>query len=110
MTFRERLAELAKKEKKIKEYKSRLRLKGRLAEKSKTKKGNIRLIVKNREDQVSVVVVKTHKERFLLASELEINDAVSVVAIKNFRAAICTGLKRIENFDDSVQMRLDSWD
>ena len=109
MTFRKRLSEMVKKERKIKEYKSRLRFKGRLVEKSKTRKGNIRLIVKNRDDQVSVVVVKSHKERFTLASELDINDAVSVVAINKFRSAICTSLKRIENFDDSLQMRLDAF-
>ena len=109
MTFRERLAELAKKERKIKEYKSRLRFKGRLVKKSKTKKGNIRLVVKARDDQISVVVIKSHKDRFALASELKVNDAVSVVAISKFRAAICTSLKRIDNFDDSRQLSLDSW-
>ena len=109
MTFQKRLAELVKKERKIKEYKSRLRFKGRLLKKTKTKKGNIRLVVKNRDDQVSIVVIKSHKERFALASELRVNDAVSVVAINKFRAAICTSLKRIENFDDSIQISLDSW-
>ncbi len=44
------LSELARKERKVKEFKSRIRVKGKLIKKGKTKKGSIKLIIQKGED------------------------------------------------------------
>ena len=97
---------LAKKEKKVKEFKRRVRAKGRVIRKSKTKKGNIGLKVGKGDDEFNFIVVKTHKERFALAKKLKKGDCVKVEGISRFRAIICTRLKRIEKIDESRQTKL----
>lgn len=102
-TLINRISELAKKEKKIKEFKSRIRVKGKIIKKGKTKKGSIKLIVQKGEDKYNFVVVKTHKENFALAERLEVGSFVSVVGISKFRAIICTQLKQLHKMDESRQ-------
>ena len=49
-TLINKLTEMAKKEKKIKEFKKRLRVKGKVIKKGETKKGNITITVKEKDD------------------------------------------------------------
>ncbi len=100
------LSKLASQEKKIKAFKSRVRVKGKIIKKGKTKKGSIKLIVQKGEDRYNFVVIKTHKENFALAEKLEVGSYVSAVGINKFRAIICTQLKRIHKIDESKQTTL----
>ena len=105
-TLIKKLNVLAKKEKKAKEFKRRIRAKGRVIKKSKTKKGNIRLRIRKGDDEFNFVVVKTHKERFALAEKLKKGDCVKAEGISRFRAIICTRLKRIEKIGEGRQTKL----
>lgn len=89
----EKLKVLARKEKKLKEYRRRLRIKGRIIKKQATKSGNIKITIKKDEDACSFIVIKTHKERYKLAEKLSLGKAVSVEGIPKFRMTICTRLK-----------------
>lgn len=100
------LSELALKEKKIKEFKRRIRVKGKIITKGKTKKGSIKLIIKKGEDKYNFVVVRAHKEKYALAEKLKVGSFVSVVGISRFRAIICTQLKQIKRIDESRQATL----
>jgi hypothetical protein len=100
------ISELARKEKKIKEYKNRVRIKGKLIKKAKTKKGSIKLIIRKEEDEYNFVVIKTHKENFALAEQLKVGSFVSAVGISKLKAIICTQLKRMPKMDDSRQTKL----
>ncbi len=102
-TLIHKLSELARKERKTKEFKGRVRVKGKIIKKGKTKKENIRLTVKKGEDKYNFVVVKTHKENYALAEKLKAGDCVSAVGINRFRAIICTQLKQIKQADESRQ-------
>lgn len=95
-TLLDKLKVLAKKEKKLKEYKRRLRLKGRIVSKSMTKNKNIKLTVKKDEEKYSFIVIKTHKERYALAEKLSLGKAVSIEGIPKFRMTICTKLKVLD--------------
>lgn len=95
-TLLDKLKVLAKKEKKLKEYKRRLRIKGRIVKKEFTKSGNIKITIKKDEDNYSFIVIKTHKERYALAEKLTIGKAVSAEGIPKFRMTICTKLKVLE--------------
>lgn len=95
-TLIERLKFLADKERKIKEYKRRVRIKGRVAAKERTKKGNITLTIEKNENDVKFTVVKSHKERYALAEKLNIGKSVSIEGIPTFRTIICTRLKIID--------------
>ena len=95
-TLIDRLTVLANKEKKIKEFKRRLRIKGKITEKGTTKKGNITLKVKKDDNEYIFTVLKSHKERFTLAEKLKINHGVSAEGIPKFRMVICTRLKALE--------------
>ena len=95
-TLIDRLTVLANKEKKIKEYKRRLRIKGKLMEKGTTKKGNITLKIKKDDNEYRFTVLRSHKERFALAEKLKMNNSVSVEGIPKFRMVICTRLKAME--------------
>jgi hypothetical protein len=94
---------LVQKEKKIKEFKSRIRVKGKIIKKGRTKKGSIKLIVQKADDKYNFVVIKTHKENYALAEELDVGSFVSVVGISKFRAIICTQLKQLPKMDESRQ-------
>ena len=100
------ISELARKEKKINEFKSRIRVKGKIVKKGKTKKGSIKLIVQKADDKYNFVVIKAHKENFALAERLEVGSFVSVVGISKFRAIICTQLKQLHKMDESRQAEL----
>ena len=65
-TLINKVSEMARKEKKAKEFKRRVRVKGKLIKKGKTKKGNIKLIVQKDDDKYNFVVMKMHKERYSL--------------------------------------------
>ncbi len=101
------LTEMAKKEKKIKEFKKRLRVKGKIVKKGETKKGNIAITVRDKEDDFKFTVLKSHKESFALAKKLEVGRSVSVVGIPKFRMIICTKLRVLdEGIDESRQRKL----
>ncbi|MBU1130466.1 OB-fold nucleic acid binding domain-containing protein [Patescibacteria group bacterium] len=98
---------MAKKEKKIKEYKRRVRIKGRVTVIGKTKNDNITLTVVKDDNEYKFTVVKSHKERFALAEKLKVGCSVSVEGIPKFRALICTRLKVLRRrVDDAEQTRL----
>lgn len=101
------LSELVKKEKKTKEYKSRLRIKGKITEKAKTKKGNITLTITKDKEDFKFTILKSHKERFSIAEKLDIGKSVSVEGISKFKYVICTKLKLWDKgIDESKQMKL----
>lgn len=101
--------EMADKERTIKEIKSRIRIKGKIAAKSLTKKGNIKLKVKRDENEISFIILKSHKDRYFLAERLSLGRSVSVEGIrKKFRIIICTKLKVLDKgIDTSKQLRLE---
>ena len=84
---------MADKERKIKEYKKRIRLKGKVSAKGTTKKGNVSLSVEKDGEADKFTVLKSHKERFALAEKLKVGNAVSIEGIAKFRMIICTRLK-----------------
>ena len=92
-TLLDALKTLADKEKKIKGYKRRIRVKGKIIAKGKTKKGNIRLKIEKEGEGYNFAVIKSHKERFALAEKLQIGRSVSIEGIPKFRIIICTRLK-----------------
>ena len=107
-TLIDKLTEMANKEKKIKEFKKRLRLKGKVAAKGTTKKGNITLTIRKGKDDFRFTVLKSHKESFALAERLSIGKSVSVHGIPKFRMIICTRLKVLEKgIDESKQRKLE---
>lgn len=95
-TLQDILNVMVKKEKKIKEFKKRLRIKGKLIAKSTTKKGNITLKIKKDENEYKFTVLKSHKERFALAEKLTMGRSVAIEGINKFRIIICTRLKILE--------------
>ncbi len=101
------LKAMANKEKKINEFRKRLRVKGKITAKGATKKGNITLTIKKDEDEYKFTVLKTHKERFTLAEKLDIGKSVSVVGISKLRTAICTQLKVLDKgIEENKQEKL----
>lgn len=100
------LSKLARQEKKVKAFKSRTRVKGKLVKKGKTKKGSIKLIIQKDDDKYNFVVVKTHKENYSLAEKLQVGSFVSAVGVSKFRAVICTQLKQLHKMDESRQTTL----
>lgn len=101
------LGEMAKKEKKLKEYKKRLRVKGRLVGKTFTKNRNIKITIKKDEDKCKFIVLKSHKERFAIAEKLTVGKSVSAEGIPKFRMVICTRLKVLDKgIDEGRQERL----
>jgi len=106
-TLINKLTEMAKKEKKIKEFKKRLRVKGKVIKKGETKKGNITITVKEKDDEFKFTVLKSHKESFALAEKLAVGKSVSVQGIPKFRMIICTKLKILDKgIDESKQRKL----
>ena len=107
-TLIDKLTEMANKEKKIKEFKKRLRVKGNVVTKGITKKGNITLTVRKGEDDLKFTVLKSHKESFALAEKLAVGKSVSAHGVPKFRMIICTSLKVLEKgIDESKQKRLE---
>ena len=106
-TLIDRLTVLANKEKKIKEFKRRLRIKGKVVGKGTTKKGNITLKIRKDDNEYKFTVLKSHKERFALAEKLKMNNSVSIEGISKFRMIICTRLKALEKgIQESKQTKL----
>ena len=107
-TLIDRLTVLANKEKKIKEFKKRLRVKGKVVAKGETKKGNITLTIRKGEDNFRFTVLKSHKESFALAEKMAVGKSVSVHGIPKFRMIICTRLKVLDKgIDESKQRKLE---
>ncbi len=104
-TLLEHLKVLVEKEKKSKEFKNRLRVKGVLVEKKTTKKGNIVLIIEKDKEQHKFTVLKSHKERFFLAEKSCIKQSVYASGIPKLRMIICTQLKILERGIDSGRQR-----
>jgi len=95
-TLINRLKILAAKEKKIKQFKRRINVKGKIIAKGKTKKGNITLNVEKSGEEYKFTIIKSHKERYALAERLQIGRSVSISGIPRFRVIICTRLKALE--------------
>ena len=95
-TLIDKLTELAKKEKKIKEYKRRLRIKGRVMATGKTKKDNITVTVERDKQEYKFIIPKSHKERYALVKKMPIGTSISIEGILKFRTVICTRLNILE--------------
>src|SRR3989344_78289 len=95
-TLIDTLKVLADKERKIKEYKIRLRVKGKITAKGTTKKGNLTLTIEKDEDDFKFTILKSHKEKYALADKLKIGRSVSIEGIPKFRMTICTRLKVLD--------------
>ncbi len=91
-TLIKRLTVLAEKERKAKEYRRRLRIKGKIAGKKITKNGNISLKVEKDNEVYNFTVLKTHRERYALAEKLTMGKNVQIEGIRHIRTAICTRL------------------
>ena len=109
-TLLDALKALADKEKKIKSYKRRIRVKGKIIAKGKTKKGNITLKVEKEGEIYTFAVIKSHKERFALAEKLEIGRSASIEGIPKFRVTICIRLKALDKgLMKGKQIKLESF-
>ena len=107
-TLIDKLTEMANNEKKIKEFKKRLRVKGKVVAKGETKKGNITLTIRKGEDNFRFTVLKSHKESFALAEKIAVGKSVSAHGIPKFRMIICTRLKVLDKgIDESKQRKLE---
>ncbi len=105
-TLIERLTVFAAKEKKAKEYKRRLRVKGTLISKHLTKNGNIGLKIEKNGEHYSFTVLKSHKEKYALAEKLKSGMTISIEGIRHIRTAFCTRLKAIEKSSPGKQTEL----
>ncbi|MBU0980573.1 MAG: hypothetical protein KJ709_07225 [Nanoarchaeota archaeon] len=108
-TLINRLHEMAKEAKKVKGFKARLRVKGRIIEKSVSKKGHIKLVIAKGEDEYTFHVLKTHKEKFALAKKLEVGRSITVEGISRFRGAICTKLKAAKSVGTGMQKKMNDY-
>ncbi len=99
---------LADEERKIKEFKSRIRIKGKIVAKFLTKNENIKLTVKKDETEISFIILKSHKNTYFLAERLSLGRSVSLEGIrKKLRMIICTKLKVLDKgIDSSKQLKL----
>ncbi|MCK5283746.1 MAG: hypothetical protein KAK00_10175 [Nanoarchaeota archaeon] len=100
------LKEMVVKEKKLKEYKRRIHAKGEIIGKKATDNGNIKIKIQSGDDKFNFIVLKSHKERFELASKLQKGEYASATGIPKFRYLLCTRLKKIKKIDKSVQVKL----
>lgn len=105
-TLLKKMKILAAQEKKVKEFKRRIRVKGKIIKKSKTKNDNIKLRVQKGDSEYNFIIIKTHKERFAISEGLSKGDYVHAEGVNKFRAVICTKIKRIAKPDESRQMTL----
>lgn len=109
-TLLDKIRILADKERKIKEYKRRLRLKGKVMAKGMTKNGNISLTIGKDEDAYKFTVLKSHKERYALAEKIKIGKGVSIEGIPKFRMIICSRLKIIDKgINGGKQIKLNNF-
>ena len=99
---------LAKKEKIAKIFKRRMRTKGTILDKTRTKNDNITLKIEKEGETYNYTVLKSHKERFALAEKLSVGDMVAAEGIPKFRIIICTRLKTLEDVKDGKQAKLDT--
>lgn len=101
--------QLADKERTIKEIKSRPRIKGKIVAKSLTKNKNIKLTIKNDNNEISFIILKNHKDKYFLAERLSIGRSVSVEGVrKRLRMIICTKLKVLDKgIDGTKQLKLE---
>lgn len=97
---------MVKKEKLANTFRQRMRVKGTLTAKSETKKGNLRISVTKEDNEYRLIIPKTHKVRFDLASKLPIGSKVSVEGIKSKFTIICAKIKVLEAIDESKQETL----
>ena len=95
-TLIDNLKVLADKERKTKEYKKRLRIKGKVQDLGRTRKDNMTLTIEKDKEKYKFTILKSHKESFALANKLHQGNSVSVVGIPKFRMIICTHLKLLE--------------
>ena len=84
----------------------RSRVKGKVINKSLTKKGNIRLTTLKDEDKYNFIVLKSHKDRYSLAERLIKGNYVSAEGVKKLKMIICTKLNQIERIDRTKQSSL----
>lgn len=109
-TLIDKLKVLADREKKVKEYKRRLRIKGKVKTLGKTKKDNLTLTVEKDKEEYKFTILKSHKERFALANKLHKGNSVSVEGIPKFGAIICTRLKVLEKgLAEGEQSKLENY-
>ena len=101
--------EMASKERKLKEFKRRLHLKGELLEKALTDKKNIKLRIQEKDGTATLIVLKSHKESYALASVLNAGEYVSATGIPKFRYILCTRIKRMKRPESGTQSRLESF-
>ena len=87
---------MASKERKTKDYRRRLRVKGIITKKGTTKKGNISITVSEETGDYRFTVIRSHKDRFALAEKLAVGRSVSIEGVPKFRTAICTRLKALD--------------
>ena len=101
---------MANQERKIKEFKKRIRLKGKVTDKGTTKKGNITLSIEKDGETDKFTILKTHKESFALAEKLKKGNSVSIEGIPKFRMIICTRLKLLgKGIADGKQVKLNQY-
>ena len=106
-TLLNRLTVLAEKERKLKEYKRRIRLKGKVIAKGVTKKKNLTLTVEKDHESLKFTILRSHKDTFLLAEHLKVGKSISIEGIPKFRMIICTRLKTIDKgIDVNKQVKL----
>jgi polyisoprenoid-binding protein YceI len=109
-TLIKQLKVLASKEKKINEYKRRLRVKGKITAKGITKKGNITITIKKEGEEYKFTVLKFHKERFAFAGKLRIGRSVYAQGIPKLRMIICTQLKELDKgTEEGKQAKLEAF-
>lgn len=100
---------LAKKEKIAKIFKRRMRTKGKIVGKTITKNGNITLKIEKEGENYGYTVIKSHKERFALAEQLQTGEMVSAEGIPKFRIIICTRLTTLDkSSNDRKQAKLNT--
>ncbi len=92
----EALEDIADKERRIREYKRRLRIKGKVTATGKTKRDNITLTVEKDKEEYKFTILQSNKERYALAQKINIGTGISIEGIPTFRTVICTRLKILE--------------
>ncbi|MFH1052877.1 MAG: hypothetical protein V1740_00500 [Candidatus Woesearchaeota archaeon] len=102
---------MANQERKIREFKKRIRIKGKVIDKGTTKNGNIILSIEKDGETDKFTILKTHKESFALAEKLKKGNSVSIEGIPKFRMIICTRLKLLEKgLKQGKQAKLDQFE
>ncbi|MBI4017020.1 MAG: hypothetical protein HY363_05000 [Candidatus Aenigmarchaeota archaeon] len=79
------------------------KMKGEVVEKNLTKSGNIKLVLKQKEDDCTVYVLKRNKNLFGEAGKVRKGDFVHVALRTHLGKKYCTKITR------QKEQRLDSW-